>query len=64
MTICTILQIYLAMQSAHLDTPANHIQIANGGKLLVELCEKQKKEDEKKKEKEPKKTSVGESKLH
>lgn len=50
---------YLSMTNVHMDTPANHIQIANGGKFLNEQCEKFKKDEEKKEKKKP----VGESKV-
>lgn len=48
MNICLILSIYLAMAQSHMDVPANHVKIAEGGKYLEQSCEKEKKAAEKK----------------
>jgi hypothetical protein len=54
MSYCIVLAIYLGMAQSHMDVPANHIKIAEGGKFLEQKCEEEKKKSEKK---------LGESKL-
>lgn len=63
MNLCVILQMYFSMMQAHLGTPAQHMQLAQGGKYLETECNKLKESDleseykklqKAKKEKEPK----------